>query len=99
MVIKDSSAIKPTNDYVFKRIFGYKGKENITKDFIQSITQYAINSIDVSKSTILTKDLSDDKVGILDVRAVINGNVQCDIEMQVLNQDDYTIGVNYIVKV
>lgn len=83
-----NNAVKPTNDYVFKRVFGYEGKENITKDFIKSVTKYEIDNIDISKNTILPKDLSDDKVGILDVRAIINDNIQCDIEMQVLNQDD-----------
>ena len=28
----------------------------------------------------------DDKVGILDVKAKINGNINCDIEMQVVDQ-------------
>ncbi len=84
----NNNAVKPTNDYIFKRIFGYEGKENITKDFVKSVTKYEIDNIDISKNTILPKDLSDDKVGILDVRAIINNNIQCDIEMQVLNQDD-----------
>ena len=29
-----------------------------------------------------------DKMGIMDIKAVINNNVQCDIEMQVVSQDD-----------
>lgn len=87
MTLNDN-AVRPTNDYVFKRIFGYEGKENITKDFIKSVTKYEIDNIDISKNTILAKDLSNDKVGILDVRAIIDHNIQCDIEMQVLNQDD-----------
>ena len=28
----------PTNDYVFKRIFGYKGNEDITADFLKAVT-------------------------------------------------------------
>jgi len=28
----------------------------------------------------------DDKVGIMDIKAVLNGNIECDIEMQVVNQ-------------
>ena len=30
-------ALKPTNDYVFKRIFGHVGNEKITKGLINSI--------------------------------------------------------------
>lgn len=88
MVQTKNKAMLPTNDYVFKRIFGYKGKEMITKRFIEAITQYKIEKISLEKSTILEKDLSDDKIGILDVRAVLNGNIQCDIEMQMVNKDN-----------
>lgn len=82
-----SEAMRPTNDYVFKRIFSYEGKENITKDLLESITNYKIDSIDIDKSQILDKDLKNDKVGVLDIRAVLNGNIQADIEMQVVTQD------------
>lgn len=88
MVQTRNEAMLPTNDYVFKRIFGYKGKEMITKRFIEAITQYKIETISLDKSTILEKDLSNDKIGILDIRAVLNGNIQCDIEMQMVNKDN-----------
>ncbi len=29
-----------------------------------------------------------DKMGIMDVKAVLNDNIQCDIEVQVVSQDD-----------
>ena len=29
--------LNPRQDYVFKRIFGYKGNEDITKDFLTAI--------------------------------------------------------------
>lgn len=32
LMVKDK-AMLPTNDYVFKRLFGYKGNEEITKDY------------------------------------------------------------------
>ena len=81
-------AMLPTNDYIFKRIFGYKGKENITKGFIEATTNHKINSIELGESTILEKDLNNDKIGILDVKAVLNNNIQCNIEMQVVNKSD-----------
>ncbi len=28
----------------------------------------------------------DDKVGIMDIKAVLNENIQCDVEMQVVNK-------------
>ena len=35
---------------------------------------------------ILEKDLLDDKVGILDIKAKINGNVNCNIEVQIVDR-------------
>lgn len=32
--------------------------------------------------------MENDKMGIMDIKAVINGNTQCNIEMQVVQQDD-----------
>ncbi len=30
--------------------------------------------------------IMDDKVGIMDIKAVLNGNTECDIEIQIVNQ-------------
>ena len=80
--------LKLTNDYVFKRIFGYSGDEDITKVLLRDILQTEINKIELDNNTITEKDLLDDKVGILDIKASINKNIECDIEMQVINQKD-----------
>ena len=77
------------NDYVFKRIFGHIGNEEITKGLLQSIIPDKIDKIELDSNTITEKDLLDDKVGILDIKAKLNdGNVNCDIEMQVVDQKD-----------
>lgn len=85
MIIERLKAVVPTNDYVFKRIFGQVGNENITKDFINSILDDEIKSIDLEGNTILEKDLMDDKVGILDIKAKLDNEILCNIEMQVIN--------------
>lgn len=84
MFIEKKNAIIPQNDYVFKRIFGHIGNEDITKDFISSIIGKKIKSINLDGNTILEKDIYNDKVGILDIKAVLDSNILCDIEMQVL---------------
>ena len=61
----------PTNDYIFKRIFGYVGNEHITKDLLESILKIKLNSISLDGNTILEKDLASDKIGILDVKAIV----------------------------
>jgi len=81
--------LDPKNDYVFKRIFGHIGNEEITKGLLQSIIPDKIDKIELDSNPITEKDLLDDKVGILDIKAKLNdGNVNCDIEMQVVDQKD-----------
>ena len=78
--------LDPKIDYVFKRIFGYIGNEEITKELISSIIQKEISDIELDNNPILEKDLLDDKVGILDIRAKIEDNINCDIEMQIVDR-------------
>ena len=74
---------KPTNDYVFQRIFGYKGNEEITKGLLSAIMQREIKNVklDLEKNKILEKDLISDKFGILDIRATLGDSEDIDIEM------------------
>jgi len=80
--------LKPTTDYVFKRIFGHKGNEKITAELLSAILQEKVENVKLDGTTILEKDLLDDKVGILDVKARIDDQIDCDIEMQVVDQND-----------
>lgn len=83
--ISKLNAVVPTNDYVFKRIFGQVGNEMITKDFINSILDEEVKSVNLEGNKVLEKDLMDDKVGILDIKAKLDNEVNCNIEMQVVN--------------
>ena len=79
--------LNPKNDYVFQRIFGYEGNEEITKGLISSIIDdIEIKSIKLDCKRILERDLKDDKLGILDVRAILGNSMQCEIEMQVIDR-------------
>lgn len=42
----------------------------------------------MDNNTILKKDLFDDKVGVLDIKAKIDNCINCDIEMQVVDKND-----------
>jgi len=57
--------LDPKIDYVFKRIFSHNGSENITKDLIECIMKKQISSLELDKSTILEKELTNDKVRYL----------------------------------
>ena len=81
--------LKPTNDYVFKRIFGYVGNEDITKALLMSILENInIKNITLDCKEILEQDLRTDKFGILDIRAIIDESIQCNIEMQIVDRKD-----------
>lgn len=46
-----------------------------------------IKSIELDSKTILEKDVLGEKVGILDIKAKLDGEILCDIELQVVKQD------------
>ena len=73
---------------MFKRIFGHIGNEDITASLISSIVEKKITNVELDNSTILEKDLLDDKVGILDIRAKIDNKINCNIEMQVVDHNN-----------
>ena len=69
------------NDVVFQALFT-RGKEKITKDLLEKILKMKIHSIELDKSKDLLNDNKRDKNGRLDLRAVVNDNIECDIEVQ-----------------
>ena len=85
MMVEKKKMLKPTNDYIFQRLFGYKGNENITKGLLSAIMQKEIKKINLEKNKILEKDISTDKVGVLDIRATLDDDIECDIEVQVID--------------
>ena len=85
---KKKTSFNPTNDYIFKRLFGHVGNEEITKGLLSAIIERKIKKVDLDKNKILEKDLSTDKVGVLDVRATLDDDVECDIEVQVIDNKD-----------
>ncbi len=82
-----NNAVVPTNDFVFKRIFGREGNERITKSLLSSILEEEITLINLKGNTIMDGDILSDKSNVLDIRAEINGKVEIDIEMQVATQN------------
>ena len=83
------------NDYVFKRTFGYKGDEEVTKVLLRDILGMKVNEINLDVNPITEKELMDDKLGIMDIASVVNDNVQVDIEMQVVNKNNIEKRIMY----
>lgn len=76
----------PTNDFVFKKLFGSVGNEKITQNLIESIIERKIGDINLEGNTILEKELVDDKGCVLDVKAKLYDGELCDLEMQISNE-------------
>ena len=80
--------LSPKLDIVFQALFGEEGSERITKDFLQTILKEEITEIQLDVNPILRRDTPNDKLGILDVVAKINGKENCDIEMQIVDNEN-----------
>lgn len=82
--------IKPLNDFIFKKIFGEKGNEDILISFINAVlkrtNEEPIVEIEIIDNKQLTKDIINDKTGIIDVRARTIKGENIDIEVQLTNQ-------------
>ena len=73
-------------DIVFKRIFAHKGNEEFLTEFLSSLLNIKIKNIEIMHDIHLEKDIEDDKLGIIDVRAIINDNSIINIEIQLRNE-------------
>ena len=78
---KRKELLLPKNDIVFQALFT-RGRESITKALLEDILNIKINKLDLDKSKDLLNENTEDKNGRLDLRAIINENIECDIEVQ-----------------
>ncbi|MBK1810240.1 Rpn family recombination-promoting nuclease/putative transposase [Clostridium sp. YIM B02505] len=82
--------VKPLNDFIFKKVFGEKGNEDILISFINAVLKRTkkepIVEIEIIDNKQLTKDIILDKTGIIDVRAKTLKGEHVDIEVQLTNQ-------------
>lgn len=84
--MQERKPLSPKMDIVFQKLLGEQKNARLTKDLLEKILQREINCIDLSKTTRVTADMPDDKMGILDIRAELDGVEKCDIEMQMIDQ-------------
>ncbi len=90
----------PTNDFFFKKIFGSAGSEKITTSLLEAILKIDITAIDLDKNPITEKEVLDDKLGVMDIRLEINGNIDCDVEMEMVNRGNIEIRLmRYVSKI
>ncbi len=87
---KSNFKLVPTNDYVFRRIFGHVGNEDITRDLIEKILHKRYEKIDLSKNPVINSDVIDGKSGVLDVIIKAEEKDNINIEMQVAKYEYMT---------
>ena len=75
-----------TNDYIFKRLFSKKGNEDILKDLLEGILEIPIKEVEVMQEVELERVDIKDKLGVLDIKAIINENITVNIEMQIVDE-------------
>ena len=76
--------LKPTNDFIFKKIFGVQKNSYLLKDLLDSILpEIQIKSVKINKDVSLERKQIAEKFGILDIIATLDDNTVVNIEMQV----------------
>ena len=74
-----------TDDYIFKRVFAYKGNESVLKDFLEALLKIEIRGIKITNPEIIPYEKGE-KRGLLDIKAEINDGTMLDVEMQMKNE-------------
>ena len=78
--------LSPKIDVVFHMLFGEQKHERITKKLIEDVIGEKVETIELEKTPYLWGEQVNDKVGIIDIRAKINGKNPIDIEMQIADK-------------
>ena len=81
-----NNLLSPKLDVVFQALFGEVGSEKITTSLLKAILKQNIEDIDLNQNPILRREFKDDKLGILDILAKINGTDNCNIELQIVDR-------------
>ena len=84
---ENQKLLKPKIDVVFHSLFR-KGNEKITKALITSITNEEIKDIELDNDRYIIGKYPEEKMGILDMKAVLDNGTICDIEIQLSDKSD-----------
>ena len=87
--VKETKILPLTNDYVFKRIFSKDECNSELKDLLEGILGIKIQKVEVRNPEI-PKNILDEKLARLDIKAKINDEITLDIEMQ--TSDEHNLG-------
>ncbi len=77
-----SKYFKPTNDIIFKLLFGEVGRENILKDLLEAILNIEIERVILDKQKEILIGEIDRKTGVLDIKAELPDKTIINVEMR-----------------
>ena len=80
--------LKPKNDIVFQSLFN-KSNENITKNFVESLLEEKVYKIRINEEKELYRENPEEKLGILDLELDVNDNEKVDVEIQLINKNNF----------
>ena len=86
---KEKKLLKPKNDIVFQSLFSSKN-EKITKAFAEALLEEKIDKIVINSTKELYREKPDDKLGILDLELDINNKEKVDVEIQLVEREDFS---------
>ena len=71
---------------VFQALFGVKGSERILGGFLSKILNQEVKKVSLDANQNLVQETVDEKLGILDLRAIIEENIDVNIEIQLVDK-------------
>ena len=87
--------LTPKNDFIFRYLFGKKRNEALLKDLLEAILEKKISKVELDKDAQLLPDDREKKIGILDVKAVLDDGTIVNIEMQNYNTGNMIKRMSY----
>lgn len=85
---ENEKLLKQKNDVVFQSLFSKKN-EYITKEFVSALLEKKIKKIEINETKELFREYPEEKLGILDLEAEVNGEEKIDIEIQLVKKEDF----------
>lgn len=70
------------NDIIFKEFFSRKGNEAYLKEFLSELLEINITNINIMRDVSLERLSTEDKLGVLDIQAIIDDKTIVSVEMQ-----------------
>ena len=75
----------PKTDIVFQALFGRKGNERILEGLLTEILENKVENVSLDTNQVLIREIPEDKLGILDLRANVGESISVNIELQLIN--------------